>query len=289
RQAPQGSAEQKVGDLYRSGLDSQQIERAGFEPLGPLLARIQEINSKEALMAEVSRQHTMGIHQVYGFAVYPDDKNVEKNMPFFYQGGIGMPDRDYYFSKDARTEAIREAYKEYQIDLLVLLGDHPETAREEASRLYALEEQLAKNSLTRVELHDPYKLYNKYALDDFSKRTPGISWKQVFDQLQMGSEDSFIVATPGFFIALADLWQNIPLETWKSYLRFHVVNDLAPYLHDEVASRRFAFYGTTLRGQVEQRPRWKRVLQIVDGSLGEVLGKMYVDKHFRPEAKKRMM
>src|SRR5690606_3770502 len=109
-----------------------------------------------------------------------------------------------------------------------------------------------------------------------------LPWIKLFDQLKMGSEDSLIVATPAFFIALSRTLDKVPLETWKSYLRFHTANDLAPYLHDAVGKRRFAFYGTTLRGQAEQRPRWKQVLQIVDGSLGELLGQMYVEKHFRP-------
>lgn len=288
-QAPEGSPEKKVGDLYKSGMDSLKREELGFAPLQPLLERIENIDSRESLLSEVSRMHTMGLHQIYGFAVYPDDKNVEKNFPVFYQGGIGLPDRDYYFLQDERNRGIREAYKEYQVDLLILMGMDEHQARKEAADIYSLEEELARHSMTRVELRDPQKLYNKYSLEEFSLKTPHLPWTTLFDQLKMGSEDSLLVATPPFFVALSGLLNKVPLETWKSYLRFHTVNDLAPYLHDEVSQRRFAFYGTTLRGQMEQRPRWKQVLQIVDGSLGELLGKMYVDKHFKPEAKKRMM
>lgn len=288
-EAREGTAQQKVGDLYRSGMDSLGREEAGFGPIQPLLDRIEAIDSRESLLAEVSWLHTQGLHQMYGFAVYPDDKNVEKNLPYFYQGGIGLPDRDYYFLDDERNRAIRDAYKKYQVDLLVMLGAEKEEARQEAARIYALEEELARHSMTRVELRDPQKRYNKYRLTEFAQQTPHLPWIKLFDQLKMGSEDSLIVATPAFFIALSRTLDKVPLETWKSYLRFHTANDLAPYLHDAVGKRRFAFYGTTLRGQAEQRPRWKQVLQIVDGSLGELLGQMYVEKHFRPEAKQRMM
>ncbi len=287
--AAKGSAEQMVGDFYRSGMDSNAIERAGLTPLASVMGRIDGISDVGSLMDEITRQHTQGIGQVFHFYVSPDDKNVTKQICQFSQGGLGMPGREYYFDKDPRTTAIRSAYQEYIVKMLSLMGQDATTAQKNGADIYKLELALAGASLTRVEMRDPYKLYNKYDINGINALTPGIDWKQIFTGLRITGHDSMIVATPAFFTQLAKQLKATPLETWKVYLKYHLVNDMAPFLNKSFDTTRFAFYGKTMRGQKAQELRWKRVLGIVDGTVGELLGQMYVDKTFKPEAKKRMM
>lgn len=289
KNAAAGSAEQKVGDMYRSGMDSTGIEKAGIAPLNELFARIDAISDVNGLVNEITTEHTQGLGQVYGFYVSPDDKNVTKQICQFYQGGIGLPDRDYYFNQDERTNKIREAYKKYQVDMLKLMGEDEATATKDAADIYKLEESLAGASMTRVEMRDPYKLYNKYSVADLNKLTPGMDWNTAMQTMKITGQDSVIVGMPKFFGEVSKQLKATPLEVWKKYLKFHAVNDMAPYLSTSFDNLRFDFYGKTVRGQQEQKPRWKRVLNVVDGSVGELLGQMYVDKHFKPEAKKRML
>ncbi|OSZ78958.1 peptidase M13 [Chitinophagaceae bacterium IBVUCB1] len=289
KSAAKGSADQKVGDLYRSGMDSAAIDKAGITPLNGVLARIDALTDANAVLNEITKGHTEGNTQVFGFYVSPDDKNVTKQIPQFIQSGLGMPDRDFYFNKDERSAKIRDAYKAYQVKMLGLMGMDSTTAKKDAADIYALEEKLAAASMTRVEMRDPYKLYNKFNKEGLNKLTPGMDWNTIFTNLKIGSQDSCIVATPKFFAEVSKQLKATPVDVWKKYLKFHTVNDAAPYLSSNFDKARFDFYGTVVRGQKEQKPRWQRVLNVVDGSVGELLGQMYVDKHFKPEAKKRML
>lgn len=284
--AEAGTPTQKVGDFYKSGMDSSAIEAAGLNPVQPMLDRIDNIQSKQDLLNEVAKLHTEGLSQIFGFYISPDDKNVTQQITQLYQGGLGMPDRDYYFNKDAQSTKIRDAYKAYQVELMEMTG--MEDAEKAAKEVYALEEKLAKASMTRVERRDPYKTYNKYSIDAFTKMTPGIDWKTQLAAMKVTGEDSLLVGMPDFFKAVSAQLNATPLNTWKKYLKFHVVNDMSPYLSSKYDEAHFNFYGKVVRGQQAQKPRWKRVLQVVDGGVGELLGKVYVDKHFKPEAKERM-
>lgn len=289
KNAKKGSADQKVGDFYRSGMDSAAIEKAGITPLNGLIARINGIKDANSLLAEIALEHTEGIGDVFSFGIGPDDKNVTHQISQFSQSGLGLPDRDYYFNTDARTTKIREAYKQYLVKMFVLIGDNQTAAEADAKSVYALEESLAKASMTRVEMRDPYKLYNKFNLDGLNKETPGLDWKALFTMLKIKGEDSAIVGQPKFFAEVGKQLTATPVDVWKKYLVFHLVNGMAPYLSSNFDQTRFDFYGRTLRGQQAQKPRWKRVLAVVDGSIGELLGQMYVDANFKPEAKQRML
>ena len=289
KNAKAGSPSQKVGDLYRSGMDSAAVDKAGVTPMNDVLNRINAIQDANGLMKEVALEHTQGIGQVFGMYVAPDDKNVIKTIAQFYQGGLGMPDRDYYFKTDERTTKIREAYKAHLVKVLSLMGEDDATAKKDAEDIFKLETALAGASMTRVEMRDPYKLYNKFNLDGITAQTPGIDWKVLFADLKINGQDSLIVGMPAFFKEVSKQLKTSPLPVWKKYLQFHAVNDMSPYLSSAFDNEHFDFYGKTVRGQQEQKPRWKRVLNVVDGSVGELLGQMYVDKHFKPEAKERMM
>jgi putative endopeptidase len=287
--ASSGSLVQRVGDFYRSGMDSAERDKAGVEPLKPILNRIDAVKDVQGLLNEIALEHTEGLGLLFGFYVSPDDKNVSKQMCQFSQGGLGMPGREYYFDKDSRTTKVRDAYKKYLPKLLRATGLDSATAAKDANDIYNLELKLASASLSRVEMRDPLKLYNKFTVDEMAKMTPGLDWRKLFSDLQVGGQDSMIVATPNFFKEVAAQMKATPLEVWKKYLKFHMVNDLSSYLTTDLDQLHFDFYGRTLRGQEEQSPRWKRVMRMVDGSIGDLLGQLYVQTYFKPEAKKRML
>ncbi len=285
-----GSREQMVGDLYKSGMDSATVDKAGLSPLKEHLDRIAAIPDAAGILREASLEHTMGISPLFSFYVAPDDKNVTKMIPQFFQGGLGMPDRDYYFKTDARSTKIRDAYKQYQVKVMTMMaGGDSTTAAKDAADVYKLEEKLAGASMTRVEMRDPYLLYNKFSIASLNEKTPGVDWQSVFTDLKMTGQDSCIVGQPKFFAEVARQLKATPLPVWKKYLQSQMVIDMSPYLSSDFNNAHFDFFGRTLRGQEAQKPRWQRVLNVVDGSVGEMLGQMYVDKHFKPEAKQRML
>lgn len=289
KNAVAGSAARKVSDMYQSGMDSLEIENAGLLPLQDYLNAIDAAQTPDELIALNAKMYTHGVGALFGFYVFSDDKNVSKNIPQFFQGGLGMPDRDYYFNQDERTREIREAYQKYLVEMLILSGQEEASAQKNAQDIYALEKNLAQASMTRVERRDPYKTYNKFHIDDLVKHTPGLDWKIIFRELKMEKEDSCIVGMPAFFRQVGVQLKTTPLSAWKNYFRFHLVNDMAPYMGNTWNLAHFNFYGKTIRGQEEQKPRWERVLGVVNNSVGELLGQMYVDRYFKPEAKQRML
>ncbi len=289
KNAPAGTAMQKIGDFYRTGMDSATIEKVGLEPLHAVFTRIDNLRDTTSLIEEIAFEHTEGMDLLFGFGISPDDKNVSKEICQFAQGGLGMPSREYYFDNDERTAKVRNAYKLYIPKMLKLMGDDSITAVKDAADIYALEEMLAKASMTRVEMRDPNKQYNKYSVAALNKLTPRLNWGKLLTDLKVKDQDTVILNQPEFYKVIAVALKTTPVATWKKYLKYHVVNDMAPFLPSAFDRTRFEFYGTTLRGQEEQKPRWKRVLQVIDRSIGEVLGQLYVDKYFKPTAKQRML
>lgn len=289
KNAPQGSIVQKVGDMYRTGMDSAAADKAGISPLNGLIARINNIKDAGGIISEAATEHTEGMSPLFSFGISPDDKNVSKEICQFSQGGLGMPGREFYFDNDERTVKIREAYKEYIPRILLLMGTDSVTAKKDAAEIYKLELALAGSSMTRVDMRDPYKLYNKFDIAGINKVTPGMEWKALLGGLKVTTEDSLLVATPKFFAEVSKQLKATPVETWKKYLKFHLINEMSPFLGSAFDTTHFDFYGKTMRGQKQQRVRWKRVLQVVDGSIGDLLGQLYVEKNFKPEAKKRML
>lgn len=285
--AAAGTKEQMVGDLFKSGMDSAAIDKAGITPIKDQLAQIDAITDPSGVLKEVAREHTVGLNPLFNFGISLDDKNVTREICQFYQGGLGMPDRDYYFNKDARSTKIREAYKQYLAKVMTLMGDSNAAAN--AAAEYKLEETLAAASMTRVEQRDPYNVYHKMSISSLNAATPGVDWKGVFTDLKITNQDSCIVGQPKYFAEIAKQLKATPLPVWKNYLKTQMVMDMSPYLSSNFDEAHFDFYGRTLRGQEAQKPRWKRILGVVDGSVGDMLGQLYVDKNFKPEAKKRML
>lgn len=289
RGAKKGSPEQMVGDCFASGMDSIAIEKAGLTPLQNEFDRINAITNSSQLLDELARKTTIGLNPVFRFNISPDDKNVSRNVCNLMQRGLGLPDRDYYLKDQKREKELREKYILHIAKTLTLGGESPDNADNEAKIIMQLETDLARASMDRVSMRNPETMYNKYSVAAFSAKTPGIDWKKMLGLMHINNEDTLLVATPDFFVALANRIQTTPIDHWKIYLKWHLLRSMSPYLNSALDQEHFRFYGTALRGQQEQEERWKRVLDVVDGAVGEQLGKMYTDKYFTAEAKKRMM
>jgi len=280
---------QRVGDMYASAMDSATAEKLGYAPIKDELARLAAITTKEQVLAEVTGLRTKGIGGVlFGFRIEQDDKSVNQYIPGLSQGGTSLPDRDYYLKNDARSKAIRAAFVSYVTDLFVMTGDDSMMAKHKATAIINIETGLAKAQMTRVELRDPKKTYNKFALADFSKTTPGFDWKAMFAAMKITGADSLLVNNPSFFKTEDAIFSAVPLEAWKAYLEWAVIKSAVPYLSSAFVNRQFE-YARVLSGQKQITPRWQRMTALVDGSLGELLGQLYVEKYFTDAAKQRML
>jgi putative endopeptidase len=225
---------------------------------------------------------------LFGFGVGQDDKNANQYIPSLSQGGTSLPDRDYYLKNDARSKAVRAAYMSYVTDLFTMTGDEPNMAKHKATAIINIETGLAKAQMSRVEMRDPQKTYNKFSLADFSKTTPGFNWKEMFAEMKVIGADSVVVNNPAFFKTADAIFSAVPLEAWKAYLEWAVIKSAVPYLSSTFVNRQFE-YGKVLTGQKIITPRWQRMSALVDGSIGELLGQLYVEKYFNEAAKQRML
>ncbi|MCD0487733.1 M13 family metallopeptidase [Pedobacter sp. MC2016-14] len=282
-----GSNEQKIADLYLSGMDTLAIEKLGYEPIKPLLAKISAIKDHKELVKIAADGFKEGDGFLFGFYVGPDDKNSTRNMAQFSQSGLGLPNRDYYFKTDEATKNIRAAYVAYITRLFTLTGVDAVTAAKNAAGILSLETALAKSHSTPVELRDPVKNYNKFAFATLQEQMPDVDLKDVFKRMEINA-DTVLVGQPKYYKALNTLLTTQPLEAWKTKLSFESINDAAPALSKAFRDANFEFYGKVLNGQKQQKERWKTMLSKVDGGLGELLGQFYVEKYFTPDAKKRM-
>ncbi len=274
----------KIHDFYFTAMDTLLIEKVKLTPITAELAMINGIQDIKGLMKAITTLHSAGIPVAFDLGVYQDMKNSEVNALYLSQGGLGLPNRDYYFNKDARTVKIVTDYKTRH--LLRMLGYVNPAFQNGAAGVYSLEKMLAEKSRKLEDLRDPYANYNKMSVADLNKLTPKMNWNTVFTQLNIKT-DSVIVGQPEFFTQLNTALTKIPLATWKNYLRFHVISSYADYLYKKVEKEDFRFYSTVLRGKKEQLPRWKRALIWEEGAMGEVLGQLYVKDNFPPATKQR--
>ncbi len=286
--AAKGSPEQMVGDLYASGMDSATIEKAGIKAIESELAAIEKMATPADLFKEIARETQLGMNPLWSIYVGPDDKNVSKNVCNVWQGGLGLPDRDYYLKPDSQNAAIIKQYSAHIINMLKLGGSSDSLAKVQAASILKMETEMAKISMDRVAMRDPYKVYNKFSVADLSKQTKGMDWSAYLQDVGIKGQDTLLVGQPAFVKGLVAMMNTISINDWKAYLRWHMLSNMAPYMAKAFDEEHFNFYGKTLRGQQEQKPRWKRVLNVVDGAVGEQLGKMYTDKYFTEAAKKRM-
>jgi putative endopeptidase len=283
-----GSIAQQVGDLYASGMDSATIERRGYDPVKPYLQQIDNIKDAKGIMQFAEQLQLENSNFLLGQAVGPDDKNSSINRAIYYQTGLGLPDRDYYFKTDVANQSIVDAYKKYMLKLFTLTGDDSSKATIEVAQVYELEKQMAASHKTNVETRDPQSNYHKIAVADLDKQMPVIGWRDYLNAVGVHA-DSINVSQPAYYTKLNQLLQAVPVDTWKTYLRFHILNESAPALSSDFVNARFDYVGRALNGQQKIKPRWQRMIQNTDNNLGDALGQLYVKKYFTEDAKKRMM
>ncbi|MFZ0731524.1 MAG: M13 family metallopeptidase [Candidatus Sulfotelmatobacter sp.] len=278
---------QKIGDFYASCMDEKAIDAKAVAPIQPILDRIARVTSK----SEIADIAALMVYDnvLFRFDSIQDFRDANQVIADADQGGLGLPDRDYYTKDDAKSQELRKAYLAHVQKMLELLGDKPDTAASEAQTIMRIETALAKGSMTRVQRRDPKSMDHKMASGDLEKLSPEFQWNAYFTKVGMPSLSSLNVASPNFFKAMSEELNAASLDDWKTYLRWHLVHADAPFLSSAFVNENFAFYGKTLRGQQELQPRWKRCTEGVDRDLGEALGQAYVDKYFSPEAKQQAL
>ncbi|MDP9340389.1 MAG: M13 family metallopeptidase [Acidobacteriota bacterium] len=285
--ASRGSNEQKVGDFYASCMDTVAIESAGAKPLGTQLAAIDAINDRNALLAQIAALHKEGIQAVFDFSSTQDFADSTKVIGDADQGGLGMPDRDYYLRDDDRSKQLRTDYVAHVTKMFQIAGDPAEKSAAEAQTVMNIETALAKASLTNVQLRDPQANYHKLSTAQLKELTPDWSWESFFAAVNLPGLPETNIGQPDFFKEMNHQISATSLPGWKTYLRWHIIHAAAPGLSDDFVQENFNFYGKRLSGTAELQPRWKRCVQSVNRNVGEALGQVYVEKYFPPAAKAR--
>jgi predicted metalloendopeptidase len=289
RAGPGASAEaRKVTELYASFMDEERLARLGLTPVEPELAQIDALKSKRDLAGLIARLNQTDARAPYDLGIEADFRDSTKYAVFIGQSGLGMPDRDYYLQDDAKMQQTRTLYLAHVERLLALA--HDAHAHADAASILALETSMARIQWTKVENRDPVKTYNKTTLAALPALMPGYDWARYAAEAGFaGKVDYVIIAQPSYFTGLSKLLATTPLPVWKAYFKWQVLSAAAPYLSAPFVDERFAFAGTVLRGVPENRPRWKRGLALLNGAIGEALGRLYVEKYFPPEYKARML
>jgi putative endopeptidase len=283
--APAGSNTQKLGDFYNSCMNVQAVDAAGLKPLEPELKRIEEVRDVSSLQHEVAHLQDLGVNAMFGFGSEQDFKNSTQEIARADQGGLGLPNRDYYTKQDPKSKQIRAEYVAHVAKMFELMGDPANTAASEAQTVMRIETQLANASMTPVQLRNPSAVYHKMDLSQLRTLTPNFSWPEYFRDVGRPGISSVNVGQPDFFKTVNVRLESIPLSQWKTYLRWHLVHHAAPYLSKPFVDENFSFYGHTLTGEKQLKPRWQRCVAAVDQGMGMALGKQYVQVAFPPSAK----
>jgi predicted metalloendopeptidase len=287
--AAPGSNEQKVGDFYATCMDTKAIDAQGLQPISAELASINAIHDNAGLVNTGARLQTQGVGVLFAFGSDQDFQDSSKVIGEANQGGLGLPDRDYYTRDDDESKKLREQYLQHVAKLFTLTGETPEKAGADAKTILGIETSLAKASMTNVERRDPQKVYHKMSVADAQALAPHLSWVAYFQAVGGPKLAEINIGQPDFFKALDGLLGSVPLADWKTYYRWHLLDRSAALLSDPFVQENFAFNGRILTGSKEIRPRWKRCTSAVDQQIGEALGQVYVQKYFPPEAKARAL
>jgi putative endopeptidase len=281
-----GSNEQKIGDFWRMGMDTLGIEKQGIMPLKAELDQINAIKDINGVLEMVANLQTYQVGPLYGGFIYQDLKNSSKYSFYLWQGGLGLPDRDYYFNTDERNSNIRSEYKKHLANLFKLMGDKDWQAEERSETVFQMERFLAQSQRKIEELRDQYKNYNPMSIKDLQNLTPSVSWKMQFEKMGI-TTDSVVVGQPEFLRALDASLTKFPIEDWKLYLKSQLVGSFADNLSKAFEDEHFNFNGKILEGKKELKPRWKRVLDVQEAALGDALGQLFVKEFFPETAKLR--
>ncbi len=283
-----GSNEQKIGDFYFSGMDTSAIEKAGIEALRLEMDAIEKVNSFDDVVAFASRLHAISSSPLISFYIGSDDKISSKNAVFVWQGGLSLPDREYYFTKDARSVTIREEFAKHMQSMFKLAGFDDSKASSASKDIMSIETTLASASRKMEDLRDPFANYNKTPLTDFEKNSPAVNWNLFLKGVGLTNVDTLIVGQPEFIAQLNKSSKQYSIDQWKNYLTWHLISNLSPYLSSAFDQEHFRFFGAVLNGTKEQRPRWKRVVEQTDNQLGELIGQVYVRDYLPKGTKEKL-
>ncbi len=280
----------RVGDFFSSGMDSIAIEKLGYQPIKKQLDDIEMLFSKEQVLSHMSFLRSNSISSpLFRIGVGQDAKDVTKYIINIGQGGTTLPDRDYYLKNDARSQKIRTEYSLYITSLFMLCGADQAKAMASTATILMMETAIAQAQMSRVEMRDPVKLYNKFSVNGLSAKTPNMEWNGILSKLGYKTkQDSLVVSNPKFMVFIDSLFAAVPVDDWKTYLKWGVMRDASAYLSSHFVNANFA-YNQALSGQKEQTPRWQRMSGLIDRQLGDLLGQLYVDKYFNQAAKARML
>ncbi|HEX5271402.1 MAG TPA: M13 family metallopeptidase [Gemmataceae bacterium] len=287
--APKDSIKGKVGAFYRSGMDEATIEAAGVKPLQAELDRIAALKDSDGILPELAALHLLRVPAGFLFGSTVDSKDSRRNIAELFQGGLSLPDRDYYLKDDDKSKATRAAYLVHLGKMFGLLGEKPDEAGRHARTVLDFETRLAKASRARVDLRDPHLNYHLVSVAEMEKETAGVSWKPYFQALGLADLAELNVGQPGFLKEVGRLVKEAPPDDWKTYLRWHLLSAYADRLSSPFVTEDFHFHGTVLNGVPKNRPRWQRVTADADHLLGEALGQLYVAEAFPPEAKEKAL
>lgn len=283
-----GKLEAQVGDYYSSCMDEATIEKKNLEPLTPYLDRIAKISDRKSLIATLSFLHSSGVPGMFGFGPSADMDDSDSQIGFFNQGGLGLPDRDFYFRDDARSTETREKYVEFMTNMFQLMGDPAEAAAANAKTVMEIETRLAEPSMDRVAMRNPDNRKNPTTLAEFTKKVPALELDTYVAGLSAPPVTRINVINPKFYEALNTTIGEVPIADWKTYLRFRLISQAAPQLPRKYEEAAWSFYQKYLTGAKEMQPRWKKCVAATDNALGEALGQLYVAENFGPEGKKKM-
>jgi putative endopeptidase len=284
-----GSNGQKIADFYFTGMDTLTIEAQGAGPLMPYLYGIRAAQTIGDIQSLIITYHFAGSGTLFSFFGAADRQNSDWVIAQLSQGGLGMTDRDYYLNNDPRTVEIRGEYLQHLSKMFELIGDNPETAKQKADKVLALETRLAQASMSRLDRRDPHRTYNKMNLSTLTELSPGFNWVSFFNIMGFPNQEEINVGMPDFFAEISKMMQLVTVDDWKDYLEWGLINRSAPYLSSAFVDQDFYFYEKVMKGLEENRARWKRVQETTSGALSEAIGQLYVAEYFPPKAKERML
>lgn len=284
-----GSNWQKIGDFFASGMDTVSINSKGIAPITHEINAIQSVTSISELNSVLTSLHKIRVFPLFGIYAAPDRKSSTQIIINFYQSGLGLPDRDYYISNDERSKEIRAEYVKHLSLNFQLLGNDSVTAVKNAETVMNIETNLAKVSYTRLERRDPNKTYNKVMLQEMQLICPAIDWNGYFTGIGIDSPSEFVIDNPNFYAEIGKMYNQTPLDDWKTYYTWTLLNRYSAYLSSTFADQQFKFYGNKLSGNEKDKPRWERVSGAANMTIGEVVGQVFVEEKFPPEAKQQML
>ncbi len=287
--APKGSNKQKIGDFYYSGMDSVTLNKNGIDGLKPELAKIDAVKDMKGLIREAAYVRMISGSPMFSFGVSQDDRISSKNAIFIWQGGLSLPDRRFYFDTDSVAIRIRQKFVQYIGHMFRIIGYDSVKAVAAAESDMKLETALAKAARKREDTRDPIKNYNKISFKQLEHSTPNFNWQEFIAVVGLKKVDTVIVGQPEYLTAFNGYLKEFPLRIWKDYVKFQYIRGLAQFVDDKTYNENFSFYATVLRGVQEPRPRWKRVVEQTDGSLGELIGQVYVDEYLPKGTKEKLV